>query len=98
MTNEKVEARLKYTQQQLADVNYALVSLEEQRAVKQLRMDVWHRNTLARLTRAKARLTSKAHKLAAAKRAKQRNKPRTPATDTLVSTCDLDGPVLVNLK
>lgn len=98
MTNEKLEARLKYTQQQLADVNYALVSLEEQRAVKQLRMDVSYQNSLARLTRTKAHLTCKAHKLAAAKRAKLRNKPRTPATDTLGSTRDLDGPVLVNPK
>lgn len=95
MTTEKLEARIRYAKQAIAEVNDALVSLEEQRAVKQLRLDVWHQNTLARLTRTKACLSTKAHHLAATKRAKQRNRHSVPGIDKLVSVVEMAQPTNV---
>lgn len=94
MTPETVrlEARIRATKLEIADVDDALALLVEQLAVKQLRIDAWYANTQSRLTRRKAALLNK---LAAAKRAKQRDKHRLPAQANLISIADLAQPTNV---
>ena len=94
MTPETVrlEARINATKLEIADVDDALALLVEQLAVKQLRIDAWYANTQSRLTRRKARLLIH---LAAAKRAKQRDKHRLPAQATRTLLPDLATPTNV---